>query len=63
MVIQLALMRLTNTVIGCEFRLLASATLFTAPHVAATLSPLLRRIIFHCATAPRTLSHYLSHFQ
>jgi hypothetical protein len=62
-VIQLTLIRLADAVSSLQLSFLTSLALLATPKIATALSPLLRRIIFHRATAPQTLSHYLSHFQ
>jgi hypothetical protein len=57
-VIQLALIGLADAVSGLQFSFLTSLALLATPKVAASLSALLSRIIFHCATATQTLSHF-----
>jgi hypothetical protein len=61
--IQFADVWLAHTKLGSHLRLLTSLTLIATPQVTAALQPLVSCVIFHCATAPQTLSHYLSHFQ
>jgi hypothetical protein len=57
LIIQLALIGLADAVSGLQFSFLTSLALLATPKVAASLGALLSRIIFHCATAPQTLSH------
>jgi hypothetical protein len=57
LIIQLTLIGLADAVSGLQFSFLTSLALLATPKVAATLSSLLSRIIFHRTTAPQTLSH------